>query len=175
MSQLNLKNVIEILKNYVNKENLSLEVLLVGGLALHHYGMKNRATIDIDAEVKGDIEGLFNFLKSKQIPADLGEDFSGWSIVAMPDGYRERAIRIFGDKKLTIKVLHPVDFIHSKIRRFTEEDIEDAIFVAKKFNIKIEEIEAAAADAIKKSPKDTVLFIFKKNLHIFLKKLKKNL
>lgn len=172
MSQLNLNNIIELLKDYTNKKNSFLDVLLVGGLALHHYGMKDRATVDLDAEIRGDVEDLFGFLKSKHIPADLGEDFSGWSVVAMPDGYRERSIQIFRDKKLTVKVLHPVDFIHAKIRRFTEEDIEDALFVAKKFNVKAEEIESSAKEAIKNSPKDTVLFIFKKNLTVFLKKLK---
>lgn len=75
MSQLNLQNIIEIFKEYSTLKRASLDILLVGGLALHHYGMKDRATMDVDAEVRGDIEGLIDYLKSKHIPADMGEDF----------------------------------------------------------------------------------------------------
>lgn len=53
----------------------------------------------------------------------------------------------------------------------TEEDIDDALFVVKKFDVKPEEIKKISGSAIKKSPKDTVLFAFKRNLEIFLKKL----
>lgn len=117
MHQLSLENIIGILKEFVREKGAALYIILVGGLALQHYGMKDRSTIDIDAEVKGGIEDLFNFLKLKGIPSDLGEDLSGWSVVAMPSGYRERAIT--------------------------------------------------------RSPKDTTVFVFRKSVEIFAKKLKK--
>lgn len=59
----------------------------------------------------------------------------------MPDGYRDRAIQIISEEFLSVKVLHPLDFIHAKSRRFTEEDIDDALFVVKKFDVKPEEIK----------------------------------
>ncbi len=62
--------------------------------------MQDRATIDIDAEVRGDIEGLFSFLKSKNIPADIGEDISRWSVITIPPGYRERSIEMCKDRFL---------------------------------------------------------------------------
>lgn len=171
MSQVDLERVIEILKEFAWTMEKSLEIILLGGLALQYYGMENRATIDIDAEIKGDIEGVFNFLKSHNIPADIGENISGWSVVAMPPGYRERGIEIYGDEFLTVNVLAPLDFVIAKLRRFTEEDIEDALFVARKYNIRIEEIEKKAEEAIRNSPKDTALFVFRKNIGIFISKL----
>lgn len=171
MSQLNLEDILNILKEFTIQRNSFLEIIFVGGLSLHYYGMKDRATVDIDAEVKGDVDELINFLKKKDILSDIGENISSWSVVSMPSGYRERAISIYSDDLLQVKVLHPVDFIIAKLRRFTEEDLEDAIFVAKKFNTAPDAIRKAAEDAIKNSPKDTALLIFKKNVEFFVKRL----
>lgn len=171
MLQVDLEKVIEVLKEFAWTRRKSLEIVLIGGLALHYYGMENRATIDIDAEIKGDIEGVFNFLKSKNIPADIGENISGWSVVAMPPGYRERVIEIYRDEFLQVNVLHPLDFVIAKLRRFTEVDIEDALFVTRKYSLRIEEIEMMAEEAIRNSPKDTALFVFRRNISIFISKL----
>jgi len=173
LSPIDLEKILELLKEFVWTRRERLEITLLGGLAVQYYGMENRATIDIDAEIIGDLEALFNFLKSKNIPADIGENISGWSVVSMPQGYRERVIEIYRDEFLTVNVLDPLDFIIAKLRRFTEEDIEDALFVAKKYNIKIEEIEKRAEEAIRNSPKDTVLFLFRKNINIFIALLQK--
>ena len=172
MSQVELKRVIELLKEFTRADKNRLQVILLGGLALQYYGMKNRATVDIDAEVRGDIEGVFNFLRSNNIPADIGENVSGWSVVGMPPGYRERVIGIYNDELLQVNVLHPLDFVIAKLRRFTEEDIEDALFVVKKYNIRGEEIETLAETAIQNSPKDTALFVFRRNIDIFVSKCK---
>lgn len=179
MSHVEIKKIVELLKEFAATRKGKLRVILLGGLALQYYGMQDRATIDIDAEIRGDpetgsgqaMEGLFNFLKSKGIPADLGEDISRWSIITMPPGYRERTIEIYRDDLLMISVLHPLDFIISKLRRFTEEDMEDALFVARKFNVQAEEIKKSAEEAILHSAKDTSLFIFRKNIDIFIARL----
>lgn len=171
MFPLTLERVIETLKEFTKANNADIEIILIGGLALHHYGLKDRATIDIDAEVKGNIEALFNFLKHKEIPSDMGEDIAGWSVVTMPPGYRERTISIYKDEHLTVKVLHPLDFVVAKLRRATEEDLEDAAFMVKQFGLKFDEIRETAEEAIRNSPKDTALFIFKKNVALFLNRV----
>lgn len=171
MSHVEIKKIVELLKEFAATRKGKLRVTLLGGLALQYYGMQDRATIDVDAEIRGDMEGLFNFLKSKNIPADFGEDISRWSIITMPPGYGERTIEIYRDDFLVISVLHPLDFIISKLRRFTEEDIEDALFVARKFNVQAEEIKKSAEEAILHSAKDTSLFIFRKNIDIFIARL----
>jgi hypothetical protein len=168
---INLNIIIDILKDYVQRSKTSVNIILVGGLALHYYGMHGRSTIDLDAEIKGDIEPLLKFLKQKKIPADLGEDLGRWSIVAMPPGYRRRVMVVYKDRRLIIKVLHPLDFVISKLRRFTEEDLVDALFVVRKYSLKPKEIEVLAKKAMKNSPKDTFLFTFEKNLKYFLQKL----
>lgn len=174
MSQVNLGKIIGLLKEFTSSRRSSLHIILVGGLAVQYYGMEERATVDFDAEIAGDIEEVFDFLKSNHIPADIGENISGWSVVAMPPGYRERTIETYKDEFLSVKVLHPLDFIIAKLlRRFTEEDIKDALFVAGKYNIAARKIETMAGEAIKNSPKDTALFVFQENVNIFIAMLKK--
>lgn len=172
MFPLTLEKIIETLKEFTKANNADIELILIGGLALQHYGLKDRTTIDIDAEVKGNIEALFNFLKHKEIPSDMGEDIAGWSVVTMPPGYRERAIQIYKDDKLTLKVLHPIDFIIAKLRRATDEDMEDAAYMVKRFGIGPEEIKESAEGVIKASPKDTALFVFRKNVDLFVGRLR---
>ncbi len=60
MSQVDLNKLIALLKEYTSAARSPLRITLLGGLALQWYGMEDRATIDLDAEVKGDIEGLFH-------------------------------------------------------------------------------------------------------------------
>lgn len=171
MSQVDLDRVIELLKEFAHLKKGRLQLILVGALALQHYGMRERATFDLDAEVSGDLEGLFQFLKDRQIPADLGEDISGWSVIAMPPGYRDRTVTLYEDAHLEVKALSPLDLIIAKLRRFTEEDIQDALFVAGKYHIRAEAIERAADEAIQSSAKDTALFLFKKNVQLFVQKV----
>lgn len=168
---LKLSDIIKILKKFAWENKKPLKVILIGGLALHYYGKKERKTGDIDAEVKGEVESLVQMLKKRSIPSDIGEDISGWSVVSMPPGYRRRVINIYRDALLSVNVLNPVDFIVAKLRRFTDEDMEDALFVADKFKVTSLAIRKAADAAISNSPKDTALFIFRKNLELFMKKL----
>jgi hypothetical protein len=110
------------------------------------------------------------YLKAKGIPSDLGEDVSRWSVVSLPSGYRKRAKTIFRDKFLNVKVLHPADFIISKLRRFTDQDIQDALFVTEKYGIKAGDILKAMKDAVQHSPKDSSLAGFQKNVRWFITK-----
>jgi len=169
--QVSLEKIIGLLKEFAWQRKSDLQIILLGALALQYYGLEDRATADIDAEVKGDVEGLFNFLRSHNIPADLGENISGWSVIAMPPDYEKRVIEIYKDEFLRISVLHPLDFIIAKLRRFTEEDIGDAVFVARRYKIGAKEIEKKSEEAIKNSPKDTALFIFRRNIAIFISKI----
>lgn len=171
MSQVNFKKVIGLLEEFARKNKSELEIILTGGLALQYYGMKERKTIDVDAQVKGEIEKLLIFLKTRGVPGDLGENISNWSVVSLPPRYEEKAMVIKKTKFLTLKVLSPRDMIIAKLRRFSEIDLEDAIFLARKFKLTPESIDKSAEQAIRNSPKDTAIFLFKKNLKIFLKKL----
>ncbi|TAJ98474.1 MAG: hypothetical protein EPO39_18180 [Candidatus Manganitrophaceae bacterium] len=172
MSQVDLDRVISLLKEFAHQKKGRLRLILVGALALQYYGMRDRATIDLDAEVSGDLEGLFQFLRAHRIPADLGENISGWSVIAMPSGYRDRAVTLYQDAYLEVKALSPLDLIIAKLRRFTEEDIHDALFVVGKYGIRSDEIVRAAEEAIQNSAKDTALFLFRRNVELFVGKVK---
>ena len=90
----------------------------------------------------------------------------------MPSGYRERAVSVYKSSYLSVKVLDPYDFILSKLRRGTRDDIEDALKVAKSmedFNPQI--LKERIEQALKESPKDTYILNFKRICEYFFSRL----
>ena len=79
MSALTIDHLITLLADYTKQSGRSLDVLLVGALALQAYGNQDRVTRDVDAEVSGPIEELAEYLRRHDVPADLTTNFSGWS------------------------------------------------------------------------------------------------
>jgi hypothetical protein len=114
---------------------------------------------------------LRDYLMSKNIPADPTQNFSGWSVVAMPPGYRDRAVALINQPRLRIRVLSPVDFVIAKLRRGTELDLDDAFLVARQHHLSIEIIQDSAREALAASPQDTALFLFQKTVDFFCKNL----
>ena len=171
MSALTAEQVIELLKSYTRETGASVEIILVGALALQAYGYQDRLTRDLDAEVVGSIDNLTQFLSQHSIPADLTTNFSGWSIVAMPPGYRDRATDLVREGNLHVRLLAPIDFVIAKLRRGTDLDMDDAAFVAKRYHLTADQIRTAAAAALAASPKDTALFLFQKTVDLFCKDL----
>jgi hypothetical protein len=149
----------------------NLQVILCGGLAAIAYGMGERATLDIDAEVKADFNTIEKLKKNIKFPAELSTNISRWSMIDIPDGYRKRAILFDAVKTKNIRVflLSPIDLIISKLRVFRDKDIEDAIFLVKKFKIKKGDILKASKQSIAQSPPSTELLRFKKSVKHFLK------
>jgi len=145
----------------------------VGGLALQVFGMTDRVTVGLDGELVGDVNPLVPYLQKRNVPADLGENMSGWSVVAMPPGYRERTTVFHRDSGLTLRLLGAADFVIAKLRRGTDQDLDDAEFVAKKFSLEPSDIQASAERALAASPKDTALFLFNKTVEVFCQRLDK--
>ena len=173
MSLLNLDAIKALLSEYVTQQHQAVELILIGGLALQAYGVHDRVTVDVDGELVGALEPLLEFLRSRQVPADLGENISGWSVVAMPPGYRDRTSVWHEDGGLRIRLLHPVDFVIAKLRRGTEQDLDDAQEVVIRFHLSPADIQIAADSAIQASPQDTALFIFRKTVDIFCQRIGK--
>jgi hypothetical protein len=171
LSALTAEQVIELLTSYTRETGASVEILLVGALALQAYGYQERVTRDLDAEVVGSIEPLTEFLRQHSIPADLTSNFSGWSIVSMPPGYRDRATILVHQSNLRVRLLAPIDFVIAKLRRGTDLDLDDAAFVAKRFHLTPEQILTASSAALAASPKDTALFLFRKTVDLFCQSL----
>lgn len=135
------------------------------------YGLRERYTNDVDGELIGPLQPLLTFLTDKGVPADLTQDISGWSVVAMPPGYRDRATDLVSHPKLRIRLLEPVDFVIAKLRRGIELDLDDALYVVRRFRISRDAIEQAAAAAVAASPQDTALFLFRKTVELFCQQL----
>ena len=173
---MNENHIINLLKQFVVEQKEPLELILVGALALPFYGVEFRITYDLDAEVEtGNLEKLYFFLKEKGFESDLSENIAGWSVITLPAGYKERAKVVYQDNLLTIKILSPEDFIIMKLRRGTNQDIQDALAVAKKQSVKLETLDKLYDKVLKESIKDTTLFNFKKIYQIFRDLLKEKL
>lgn len=167
MPTLTVDHIITLLTQYVTETGESVDALVVGALALHAYGITDRHTRDLDAELAGTLTPVLEYLTAHGVPADLTQNFSGWSIIAMPPGYRDRAIDLVDQPNLRVRVLSPVDFVIAKLRRGTELDLDDAFLVARQHRISVETIRTSAQASLAASPQDTALFLFQKTVDFF--------
>ena len=79
---LTISRVIQYLTQYVRQTGSSVDLILVGGLALQAYGFTEPVTVGVDGELIGELNSLVTFLQEQGVPADLGENMSGWSVIA---------------------------------------------------------------------------------------------
>jgi hypothetical protein len=68
---------------------------------------------------------------------------------------------------LRVRLLAPIDFVVAKLRRGTDLDLDDAVFVARRYHVTSDQVRTAAAAALAASPKDTALFLFNKTVDLF--------
>ena len=152
-------------------------ITIVGGISIIAYGNKKRVTYDIDAEVnvkdKKFIDNAIIELEKLNLPADISDNVSRWGMIDIPSGYRDRTVFFRKVEDVEFRLLSPLDLIISKLRIFRDVDVDDAIFIADKFNVTIEEIKNAAQKSIQTSPRSTDLINFKKRLDYFAKELMK--
>lgn len=172
MSTLTLDRLIALLRQHAAQTGHPVDLLLIGGLAMLAYGHPSRATTDVDGELHEGVRSLKEFLSGHGIPANLGQSLSGWSVVAMPPGYRDRATVLTTEPGLRVTLLAPIDFIIAKLRRGTDEDLEDAAWIAVRYHIKAQQVRAAADAALAASLEDTALFLFEHTVDRFCKDLK---
>lgn len=89
----------------------------------------------------------------------------------MPPGYRDRATVLIDETGLRVTLLAPVDFIIAKLRRGTDEDLEDAAWIAGRYHINAQQVRTAAEAALAASLEDTALFLFERTVDGFCKDL----
>ncbi len=157
-----VKPYIDKIEAFARSKNETIDLLLIGGLAMSFYGIP-RHTIDIDAEIRCSDETYFElieFLKGENTSFNISENISGWGIIPLPADYRERARKVYESETLIIKILDPVDFIFSKLMRGTEEDFNDAIEVIRKYAIAKDSL--LEREKFIKFPKDPETLFFKK-------------
>ncbi|MDX8410941.1 MAG: DUF6036 family nucleotidyltransferase [Mariprofundaceae bacterium] len=143
--------------------------IVLGGAALPFYGVQ-RGTEDIDIEIQAtsyeEVAEISERLKSEGIDGDVSGDASGWGMIPLPDGYRDRAIQT----DIThIKVLHPLDFVHSKLRRGTIDDVSDCKAVCATQQISDEEIRAHLK--LVKLPADPISAVYLRMIDRFCEEL----
>lgn len=140
-----------------------IEIIIVGGLAMQAYGLSLRKTVDLDGEIKASDESYLKVIREltkKSVVCNISDNLDRWGVIPMPDGYRERSTVYHQKTNLTVKILDPVDFVISMLRRGTEEDLQDAEEVVKHFNIRKSDI--ASRLKMISLPKDTESLLFKK-------------
>lgn len=169
-----VKPYIEKIEAFAKARGESIELLIVGGLALSLYGLP-RYTIDIDGEVKCGSETYFElieYLKKDGVAFNIGDNISGWGIVPMPSNYQERAKAVYLGEYLTLKILDPADFVFSKLMRGTEEDLQDIMDVIRKFNISRESLNER--EKLIQFPKDPETLLFKKKFQHLMELIMKD-
>ncbi len=70
-----------------------------------------------------------------------------------------------------LRLLDPVDCIIAKLRRGTDQDLDDAEYVAVRYRVLPTAVETSGETAITASPQDTALFLFKKTVQVFCERL----
>jgi len=164
-----MRQIYERLAEELSRRGLKARIIAVGRSALELYGIESEYTQDIDFELIADEETwkeINTVIGKLGIRADYGEDFDRWSVVPMPEGYRERIRCVIKQGEVEVCVLDPIDYVIAKLRRGTEEDEKDAIAVVRKFNLKKENIEKRLE--LIKPIKDIEFFLFKKRTERFL-------
>ncbi len=147
-----------------------VDVILLGGLALTLYGMR-RKTRDLDAEIPAlTARHLSRLLAQINLPADISRDVSHWGMIDLPPGYRRRARQFLKKGRVTVRVLSPLDLAMSKLRVMRESDIQDALYLIRKFKITRLQLRRAMNRMIRISIPSTDLFFFKAFMDGFLEK-----
>ena len=167
MPILTLDRLFDLLRAYAARTGHSVDLLLIGGLAMLAYGHSSRATMDVEGELREGVRPLKEFLGGHGIPANLGHSVSGWSVVAMPPGYRERATVMIDERGLRVTLLASVDYVIAKLCRGTEEDLADAAWVAARYHLTAPQVRAAAEAALAASLEDTALVLFEHTVNRF--------
>jgi hypothetical protein len=171
MPPLTVERLKLLLHDFVQQTGTPIDLILIGALATEAYGVGSRPTADLDAEVHGPLDALRDFLDKVGVPADLGANISGWSVIALPPGYQERTLPYYDASGVRLRLLHPRDYVIAKLRRGTEDDLEDARRVAQHFHFTGAEIRDAASAAVAASPADTAIFLFRRLVDHFCQTL----
>ncbi len=77
LSTLTLDRLRTLLREYVDGTGHSVDLVLIGGMAMLAYGHPSRATIDVDGELRTGVRSLKAFLSRHNIPANLGQSLVG--------------------------------------------------------------------------------------------------
>ena len=91
-------------------------------------------------------------------------------MIDIPEGYSNRVVpfKKFTTKNIKVFLLSPLDLVISKLRVFRDKDIQDALFLVKKYHIKKPGVLKASKQAALQSPPSTEIMRYNKNIKYFL-------
>lgn len=156
---------------FAREQNHPVGLIVIGGVAMELYGLP-RGTMDIDAEISCDgvfYEKLVRHLHGRGIQFNIGDDIDHWGLIPLPSGYRDRARTIYDEDGTVVKILDPLDFIVSKLRRGIDQDLDDALAVARHFSLSSHDISEHMGKI--KYPMSEETFLFRKRADLFLETL----
>ncbi len=147
-------------------------IILTGAAAGVLYG-RVRPTMDVDFEAgAADWDGFLSAVKKASdqtgIESQFSEDIDHWSSITLMD-YREH-IYLYGKfGKLAIYLMEPAYWAIGKLSRYLDQDVQDMVRVFKKTGTNWKTVAEISGKALKKSPKSTACFLFRKQTEDFLK------
>lgn len=124
---MDLKKPLEDLNNFLIKNNLYLEITVIGAFALQLHGLSSRITMDIDT-----ISSLKNILLLNEI-SKIGKKYgiNNWlnnqaNNMIMPDGYKSRLLLNNDFSNINMKYVSKIDLIKLKVAAyFYRSEYED--------------------------------------------------
>ncbi len=133
---------LEVLNGDLTKK---ITLVAAGGTAMTLIDLKP-STIDIDFTIpSGDIKEFEQVLKNNP-PGYKVDRWTDGCIFCqtLPNDYIEKSIKIKEFSHISLRALHPVDIIATKIGRLDERDIQDIEICIREYNVSAEEINARA-------------------------------
>ncbi len=160
--------------------NEPCEIVLTGAAAGAIYG-RVRASLDIDFALKIKTRSASQKEKSWHefelavkkvseatgIVAQYAEDIDRWSSITFLD-YWEHTKRFKRFGKIEVKLLNPCYWAIGKLTRYLDPDMRDLIEVLKKTKTSWKELTRVLGLALRKSPKSTACFLFRRQVEDFL-------
>jgi hypothetical protein len=138
-----LLDFLGVLDNEVSRK---ITIVAVGGTAMTLLNLKP-STIDVDFTIPSeDADEFENALR--KVPHGLKIDYWTDGMVfsqMLPDDYIEKSIQVKTRlKSISLRALHPLDIVVTKIGRLNEKDIQDIGTCIKSFKLKKSQIESRA-------------------------------
>lgn len=157
-----------------------IKIFLTGGAEALLIG-SSRPTKDIDFGVQISFEkgggetrwrlteeAILEASADRKMMVQYSQEIDRWSSIAIP-GYRRRARRFARFGKLDLMLLDPTDWAVPKLTRYLDSDIFDLISVLKKQKIPPQDLAKRCGNALKKSPRSSALFLFRRQVeHFFM-------
>lgn len=145
-------------------------IILTGAAAGALYG-RVRATMDVDFAVKaadwsGFSKAVEEVSRRTGIAAQYTEDIDRWSSITLMD-YAEHTTLYRRYGSVELKLMEPSYWAIGKFSRYLDPDIEDLVKVFKKTSTRWQDVAVVAGEALRKSPKSTSLFLFKRQVEDF--------